>query len=140
MPLDEKSGRLTQFVIGNQQCDFNRFFYGIFIGPSAFSAFMSKIFRPLILKKNTFTYLDDVLMQSQTKDEMFAVLKNITKYYRTKYESSLRQITFFLNTRKISWTHYREKHYNPIEITHRCNPKIPATYKQKEILRIPWNV
>ena len=36
---------------------------------------MSKIFRPLILKKNAITYLDDVFMQSQTKDEMFIVLE-----------------------------------------------------------------
>ena len=67
MPLDEQSRRLTQFVIGNQQYEFNRLFYGISIGPAAFSAFMSKIFRPLILNKNAITYLDDVLMQSQTK-------------------------------------------------------------------------
>ena len=44
MPLDEQSRRLTQFVIGNQQYEFNRLFYGISIGPAAFSAFMSKIF------------------------------------------------------------------------------------------------
>ena len=43
MPLDEQSRRLTQFVIGNQQYEFNRLFYGISIGPAAFSAFMSKI-------------------------------------------------------------------------------------------------
>ena len=66
MPLDEQSRRLTQFVIGSQQYEFNRLFYGISIGPAAFSAFMSKIFRPLILKKNAITYLDDVFMQSQT--------------------------------------------------------------------------
>ena len=69
MPLEEQSRRLTQFVIGNQQYDFNRLFYGISIGPAAFSAFMSKIFRPLILKKKAITYLDDVFMQSQTKDD-----------------------------------------------------------------------
>ena len=56
MRLDEQSRRLTQFVIGNQQYEFNRLFYGISIGPAAFSAFMSKIFRPLILKKNVITY------------------------------------------------------------------------------------
>ena len=72
-------GRLTQFIIGNQQYEFNRLFYGISIGPAAFSAFMSKIFRPLILKKNAITYLDDVFMQSQTKDEMFNVLE---KYHQ----------------------------------------------------------
>ena len=51
MPLDEKSRRLTQFVMGNQQYDFNRLVYGISIGPADFSAFIGKIFRPLILSK-----------------------------------------------------------------------------------------
>ena len=36
---------------------------------------MSKIFGPLILKKNAITYLGDVFMQSQPKDEMFTVLE-----------------------------------------------------------------
>ena len=49
IPLDEQSKRLTQFVIGSQQYEFNRLFNGNSIGPAAFSAFMSKIFRPLIL-------------------------------------------------------------------------------------------
>ena len=31
MPLDEQSRRLTQFVIGNQQYELNRLFYGISI-------------------------------------------------------------------------------------------------------------
>ena len=87
MPLDEQSRRLTQFVIGNQQYEFNRLFYGISIGPAAFSAFMSKIFRPLILKKNAITYLDDVFMQSQTKEEMFNVLE---KYHQILQNENLK--------------------------------------------------
>ena len=75
MPLDEQSRRLTQFLIGNQQYEFNRLFYGNSIGPAALSALMSKIFRPLILNKNAITYLDEVCMQSQTKDELFFVLE-----------------------------------------------------------------
>ena len=75
MPLDEQSRRLTQFVIGNQQYELNRLFYGISIGPAAFSAFMSKIFRSLILSKNAITNLDDIFMQSQTKDEIIIVLE-----------------------------------------------------------------
>ena len=81
MPLDEQSQRITQIVIGSQQNEFNRLFYGISIGPAAFSAFMSKIFRPLILNNKVITYLDDVFMQSQTKDEMFIVLEKYLKYY-----------------------------------------------------------
>ena len=56
MPLDEQSRRLTQFVIENQQYDFNRLFYGSFIGPAAISEFMSKIFRLLKLIKKAITY------------------------------------------------------------------------------------
>ena len=36
---------------------------------------MSKILRPLILNKNAITYLDEIFMQSQTKDEPFIVLE-----------------------------------------------------------------
>ena len=83
-PLDEQSGRLTQFVIGNKQYEFNRLFYVISIGPAAFSAFMSKIFRPLILKKTAITYLVDVFMQSQTKDETFTVLEQYPKFLQNE--------------------------------------------------------
>ena len=75
MPLDEQSRRLTHFVIGNEQYEVNRLFYGISIGPAAFSAFMRKTPRPIKLNRNASTWLDDVFMQSQTKDEMFTVLE-----------------------------------------------------------------
>ena len=52
MPLDEQSRHLTETVIGHQQYEFKKLFYGISIGPAAFSALMSKVFRPLILTKN----------------------------------------------------------------------------------------
>ena len=39
MPLEEQSRRLTQFVIGNQQYEFKRLFYGISIGPADFLSF-----------------------------------------------------------------------------------------------------
>ena len=67
MPLDGQTRRLTQFINGNPQYNFNRLFYGLSMGPAAFSAFMSKIFRPLILSKNVIKYLDDFFTQSQTK-------------------------------------------------------------------------
>ena len=99
MPLDEQSRRLTQFVIGNQQYEFNRLFYGISIGPAAFSAFMSKIFRPLILKKNAITYLDDVFMQSQTKEEMFTVLEHYHKILQNENLKAAPNKSYFFLTR-----------------------------------------
>ena len=63
MPLDEQMRRLTQFVIGNQQYEFNRLLYGLSVRPAVLSI------RPLILTKNLITWLDDVFMQTQTIKE-----------------------------------------------------------------------
>ena len=107
MPLyDEQPRRLTQFVIGNQQYEFNRLFYGISIGPAAFSAFVSKTFKHLILKKNAITYLDDVFMQSQTKDELFIVLEQYHRILKNKNMKADPDKSHFFNTCKISGTHF----------------------------------
>ena len=99
MPLDEQSRRLTQFVIGNQQYEFNRLFYGTSIGPAAFSAFMSKIFKPLILKKHATTNLDDVFMQSQTKDEMFIILEQYHQILKNENMKAAPDNSHFFLTR-----------------------------------------
>ena len=99
MPLDKQSRRLTQFVIGNQQYEFNRLFYGISIGPAAFSALMSKIFRPLILKKHAITYLDEVFMQSQTKDEMLIFLEQYHQKLKSENMKAAPDKSHFFLTR-----------------------------------------
>ena len=84
--LDEQSRKLTHFFfIGNRKYEFDRIFYGIYIGPADFLTHMSKDFGALILKKNAITYLDDFFMQSQTKTKCSQLKKNIIKYYRTKF-------------------------------------------------------
>ena len=60
---------------------------------------MSKIFRPLILKKNAITYLDDVLMQSQTKDEMFTVLEQYHKILQNENLKAAPDKSHFFLTR-----------------------------------------
>ena len=60
---------------------------------------MSKISRPLIHNKNAINYLDDVFMQSQTKDEMFIVLE---KYYQVLQNENMKAApdkSFFFLTR-----------------------------------------
>ena len=99
MPLDEQSRRLTQFVIGNQQYEYNHLFYEISIGPAAFSAFISKIFRPLILNKNAITYLDGVFMQSTTKKEMFTVLEQYQKILQNENLKTAPDKSHFFSTR-----------------------------------------
>ena len=133
MPLDEQSRRLTQFVIGNQQYEFIRLLYGISIGPAAFSAFMSKIFRPLILKKNAITYLDDVFMQSQTKEEMFNVLE---QYHLILQNENLKAAPdkshFFLTRVKFLGHNIERKTITPLKSRIDANQKLqPPTNKKK---------
>ena len=116
-PLDEQSRRLTQFVIGNQQNEFNRLFYGISLEPAAFSTFMFKIVRPLILKKNAIIYLDDFFMQSQTKGEMFTVLEH---YHKTLQNKNLKAAPdkshFFLTRFKFSGHNIERNTITPLKL------------------------
>ena len=133
MPLDEKSRRLTQFVIGNQQYEFNRLFYGISIGPAAFSAFMSKSLRPLILKKNAITYLDDVFMRSQTKDEVFTVLEQYHKILQNKnLKAAPDKSHFFLTRVKFSGHNIERNTITPLKSRIDAIQKLqPPTNKKK---------
>ena len=133
MPLDEQSRRLTQFVIGNQQYEFNRLFYGISIGPAAFSAFMSTIFRPLILKKNAITYLDDVFMQSQTKEEMFNVLEQYHKILQNEnLKAAPDKSHFFLTRVKFLGHNIEKKTITPLKSRIDAIQKLqPPTNKKK---------
>ena len=133
MPLDEQSRRLTQFVIGNQLYEFNRIFYGISIGPAAFSAFMSKVFRPLILKKHAITYLDDVFMQSQTKDKMFIILEQYRQILKKENMKAAPDKSHFFLTRVKIIGHIIEKNtITPLKSRIHAIQKLqPPTNKKK---------
>ena len=134
MPLDEQSRRLTQFVIGNQQYEFNRLFYGISIGPAAFSAFMSNFFRPLILKKNAITYLDDFFMQSPTKEKMFAVLEQYHKILQNeKMKAAPDKSYFFLTRVKLLEHSIERKNITPLKSRIDAIQKLQPPTNRKKI-------
>ena len=87
MPLDKSSQRLTNFVMAGQQYCFKRLFYGISIGPAAFSTIMSSIFKPLITRNKKITYLDDVFIQDTATDTM---LQTLTHYHTILEKENLK--------------------------------------------------
>ena len=101
-PLDKSSQRLTNFVIAGQQYCFIRIFYGVSIGPAAFSSFMSSIFKPINRENKIITYLNDVFIQDTTTKTMLqtftqyhTILKNETsKPLQTNLSSFLTQLNF----------------------------------------------
>ena len=87
IPLDKPSQRLTNFLTAGQQYCFKRLFYGISVGPAAFSSFISSIFKLLIRKNKIFTYPDDVFIQHTTTDTM---LQTLTQYHTNLQNENLK--------------------------------------------------
>ena len=133
MPLNEQSRRLKQFFFGNQQNELNRLFYGISIGPTAFSAFMSKIFRPLIL-------LYDVFMQSQNRNEIFAVLEKSHQILQNgNMKAAPDKSHFFLTCVKFLGHIIEKNTITPLKSREDAIQKFqPPTNKKNP--RIPWSV
>ena len=73
VPLNPEAQKLTSFINGGNQYTYTRGFYGFCGLPNVFVRLMTIHFDPLINKKQAITYIDDTLLQSQNKIEMFAV-------------------------------------------------------------------
>ena len=74
VPLSPDTQKLTSFVIGGKQYTYQVGFYGLCGLPQWFSRMMAIKFEPLIKMKKAITYLDDSLLQSHTKAEMFTII------------------------------------------------------------------
>ena len=74
VPLSSETQKLTSFIIGGRQYTFTRGFYGLCGLPNFFSRLMTIHFDPLIRKKQAITYIDETIMQSQTRGEMFTII------------------------------------------------------------------
>ena len=72
--LSFETQKLTSFIIGGRQYTFTRGFYGLCDLPNFFSRLMTIHFDPLTMKKQAITYIDDTIMQSQTRGEMFTII------------------------------------------------------------------
>ena len=74
LPMRPETQKLNSFIIGGKQYTYTRGFYGLCGLPNFFSRLMTIHFDPLIKKKQAITYIDDTIMQSQNKNEMFTVI------------------------------------------------------------------
>ena len=98
---------------------------------------MSKIFRPLILNKSTITYLHDVIMQSQTIDEMFIVLE---KYHQILLHENMKAATdkshFFLLRVKVFCYIIEKNTITPLKSRIDAIQKLQPPSKKKKLQEI----
>ena len=74
VPLSSETQKLTGFIIGGKQYTYTRGFYGLCGLPNFFNRLMTIHFDPRIRKTQAITNIDDTIMQSQNKNEMFTVI------------------------------------------------------------------
>ena len=95
VPLSFETQKLTIFIIGGRQYTFTRGFYGLCALPIFFSRLITVHFDPLIGKKQAITYIDDTIMQSQTRGEMFTIINEYHNLVRKAGLKGARDKTFF---------------------------------------------
>ena len=86
VPLSPETQRETSFMIGGKQYTYTRGFNGLCGLPNFFSRLWTIHFDPFFRKKRAITYVDDTIMESQNKNEMFMVIN--------EYHTLLRQAGF----------------------------------------------
>ena len=97
VPVSEDTKRLTNFVVGGKQYKFERGFYGLCGLPNFFSRVMTIPFAGMMDKKQTITYIDDLILQAKNKAEMW---KNLESYFKFLRSSGLNAAP---NKTKLFW-------------------------------------
>ena len=95
VPLSYETQKLTSFIIGGRQYTSTRGFYGLCGLPIFFSRIMTIHFDPLIRKKQAITYIDDTIMKSQTRGEMFTIINEYHTLLRKAGLKAAPDKTFF---------------------------------------------
>ena len=96
VPLSFEPTNLRRFIICGQQYIFTRGFHGLCGLPNFFSRLRTIQFEPMIRKKQAITYIDDTIMQSQTRGEMFTIINEYHTLLRKAGLKATADKTFFL--------------------------------------------
>ena len=95
VPLSPETQKLTSFIIGGRQYTYTQGFYGLCGLPNFFSRLMTIHSDPLIKKKQAITYIDNTIMQSQNRNEMFTVINEYHTLLRKAGFKAAPDKTFF---------------------------------------------
>ena len=76
-PLDEETIKLTSFSSGDKLFAFIRSFYGLKGLPNFFTKQMSTFFKTLIEQRSALVYIDDILLLSNSKEQIFPLIEQL---------------------------------------------------------------
>ena len=116
VPLSTETQKLTSFIIGGKQYTYTRGFYELCGLPNFFSQLMTIHFDPLLRKKHAIIYIDDTIMQSQNKIEMFTVINGYhTLLRKAGLKAAPDKTLFFLKKVTFLVTLFPQTESNPLQ-------------------------
>ena len=95
VPFSFETQKLTNFLIGGRRYTYSRGFYDLCGLPNFSSRLMTINFDPLIRKKLEISYIDDTIMQLQTRGEMFTIINEYHTLLRKAGLKAAPHKTFF---------------------------------------------
>ena len=89
VPLSGDTKELASFVVGVKYYMIERGFYSLWGLPTFFSRIMTILFAETMAKKQAITYIDDVILQAKSKQDMWKILES---YFQRLRSSGLKAI------------------------------------------------
>ena len=123
-PLDEETIKLTSFSSGDKLFAFISCFYRVKGLPNFFTKQMSSLFKALIEQGFTLVYIDDILLLSDSKEQMFQLIEQL-RTISTKHNLNLAPVKSFFMLLKVKFLGH-EIGYNTINSIH---SKVDAIHK-----------
>ena len=126
-PLDEETIKLTSFSSGDKLFAFISCFYRVKGLPNFFTKQMSSLFKALIEQGFTLVYIDDILLLSDSKEQMFQLIEQL-RTISTKHNLNLAPVKSFFMLLKVKFLGHAIG-YNTINSIHSkvdANQKIPS--------------
>ena len=115
VPLSPETQKLTSFIVDGKQYTYTCGFYGLWGLPDFFNRLMTIHF-DLIKEKQAVIYIDDTIMQSQNKNEMFTVINEYhTLLRRAGFKAAPEKTFFFLKKLSFLVTLCLQKQSNPLQ-------------------------
>ena len=137
VPLSLETQKLTSFVIGGKQYTYQVGFYGLCGLPQWFSRMMAIKFEPLIKKEKAITYLDDSLLQSHTRPEMFTI---IHEYHQLLRKGGLKadpdKTHFFLRKVKFLGHVISEQGIQPVAKRVKDLENLKSPESQRDVMKV----
>ena len=128
---------MTSFVIGGKQNTYQVGFYGLCGLPQWFSRMMAINFEPHIKKKKAITYLDDSLLQSHTKAEMFTTIHEHQLLRKGGLKAAPDKTHFFLRKVKFLGHVISEQGIQPVAKRVKDLQNLKSPESKRDVMEVP---